>query len=137
MYNDITMNFRKGIWHMNCLRCGRETADQQVFCNGCLDDMARHPVKSDTPIYLPNRKATDAPKKHRRQKKERSPEEIIESLRKRIRFLTAVCLILFMMLTAAAAGVWLAMKQGAQIPMANIGQNFQTVTDIFNGINED
>ena len=45
-------------------------------------------------------------------------------LRKRVRFFAAVSLILFMMLSAAVAGVWLAKNQGAQIPIPNIGQNF-------------
>ena len=47
-------------------------------------------------------------------------------LRKRVRFLAGVSLILFMMLSAAIAGVWLAKKQGAEIPIPNIGQNFNT-----------
>ena len=116
---------------MSCLRCGRETAEAQVFCNACLDHMAQHPVKSDTPIYLPKREHKEIPKKHRRLKRERTAEEIIESLRKRVRFLTALCLILIMMLAAAAAGVWFAKKQGADLSIPNIGQNFQTITDIF------
>lgn len=122
---------------MSCLRCGRETAERQVFCNACLEDMARHPVKSDTPIYLPVRKAGDAPKKHRRYKRERSAEETVVILRKRIRVLTAVAVILFMMLSAAAAGVWLAAKQGANLYIPNIGQNFHIVTDIFKDNDKD
>lgn len=41
---------------MNCLRCGKETEENQVFCKECLEDMERHPVKPGTPIQLPNRK---------------------------------------------------------------------------------
>ena len=110
---------------MHCLRCGRETENQQVFCKACLNYMSLHPVKSDTPIYLPIRKEKDPPRKqyhwHRR---ERSAEEMVVILRKRVRFFAVVSLILFMMLSAAVAGVWLAKKQGAQIPIPNIGQNF-------------
>ena len=122
---------------MGCLRCGRETADHQVFCNACLDDMARHPVKSDTPIYLPVRKSNAAPKKRRRYKRERSAEEMVVILKKRVRALTAIAIILFMMLSAAATGAWLAIKQGAALTIPNIGQNFRIVTDIFAGSDEE
>ena len=121
---------------MNCLRCGRETENQQVFCKTCLEYMSHYPVKSDTPIYLPVRNAKDAPRKqHIRRRRERTAEEMVVILRKRVRFLAAVCLILTMMLSAAATGVWLAKKQGAEIP--NIGQNFQTITDYFDNVEEE
>ena len=117
---------------MNCLRCGRETTKQQVFCDACLEYMSRQPVKSDAPLYLPNRKPKEAPRKQRRwHRKERTAEEMVVILRKRVRFLTAVCLILIMMLSAAATGVWFAKKQGADLSIPNLGQNFQSVTDIF------
>lgn len=123
---------------MNCLRCGRETDGQQVFCKACLDDMARHPVKSDTPVYLPVRKTREIPKKqfhwHR---KERTAEEMVVILRKRVRVLTALVLILAMMLLAAAVGVWFAHQQAAGLTTPNIGQNFQIVTDIFKDTEEE
>lgn len=40
---------------MKCIRCGKETDENQVFCKECLQDMQRHPVKPETPIHLPNR----------------------------------------------------------------------------------
>ena len=122
---------------MKCLRCARETADQQVFCNACLDDMARHPVRSDTPIYLPVRKVSVTPKSKRRHRRERTAEEIVPILRKRIRVLTALVVILAMMLAAAVTGVWLAKRQGAGLSIPEIGQNFQSITDLFKGTDEE
>ena len=123
---------------MKCMRCARETAPQQVFCNACLEDMARHPVRSDTPIYLPVRKPKEAPKKKsRRFRRERTAEEMVMILRKRVKVLTAITVILVMMLSAATAGVWLAKKQGADLSIPNIGQNFKTVTDIFKDMDKD
>ena len=123
---------------MKCMRCSRETAPQQVFCNACLEDMARHPVRSDTPIYLPVRKPKEAPrKKSRRFRRERTAEEMVMILRKRVKVLTAITVILVMMLSAATAGVWLAKKQGADLSIPNIGQNFKTVTDIFKDMDKD
>lgn len=40
---------------MKCIRCGKKTEENQVFCAECLKDMERHPVKPGTPIQLPNR----------------------------------------------------------------------------------
>ena len=114
------------------MRCARETESQQVFCNACLENMARHPVKSDTPIYLPVRKPKEVPKKtFFRFRRERTLEETIAILRKRIKVLTAIVVILVMMLCAAIAGVWLAKKQGANLSIPDIGQNFKTITGIF------
>ena len=123
---------------MKCMRCARETAPQQVFCNACLEDMARYPVRSDTPIYLPVRKPKEAPrKKSRRFRRERTAEEMVMILRKRVKVLTAITVILVMMLSAATAGVWLAKKQGADLSIPNIGQNFKTATDIFKDMDKD
>ena len=123
---------------MKCMRCARETAPQQVFCNACLEDMARYPVRSDTPIYLPVRKPKEAPrKKSRRFRRERTAEEMVMILRKRVKVLTAITVILVMILSAATAGVWLAKKQGADLSIPNIGQNFKTVTDIFKDMDKD
>ena len=123
---------------MKCMRCARETAPQQVFCNACLDDMSRYPVRSDTPIYLPVRKAGDTPKRPaRRFRRERTAEEIVLILRKRVRVLTALVVILVMMLAAAVTGVWLAKRQGGGFSIPDIGQNFQSITDLFKGMNEE
>lgn len=113
---------------MNCMRCGRETSQQQVFCGKCLEDMARHPVKPDVAIHLPVRKPKEPPRKqpflHR---KERSPEELVVILRRRVRFLAVTVVILLFMLAAAFVGVWFANRQATDIPIPNIGQNYQTV----------
>ena len=47
---------------MTCLRCGRETEENSVFCPECLEDMEQQPVKPDTPIMIPNRE-TRTPQK--------------------------------------------------------------------------
>ena len=45
----------KGGDAVSCMRCGKETEVDQVFCDECLTDMERHPVKPGTPIQLPQR----------------------------------------------------------------------------------
>ena len=74
---------------MRCLKCGRDIADEQVFCEDCQTDMAQYPVKPGTPIQLPHR-APEPPvkKKPGKEKPELKPEERIARLRRRVRWLT-------------------------------------------------
>lgn len=40
---------------MNCIRCGRETQENNTFCDACLKEMEKHPVAPGTPIQMPKR----------------------------------------------------------------------------------
>lgn len=80
---------------MNCLKCGRETRGEDVFCQDCLAEMAKHPVNPGAVVLLPRRKETPVvkktPKRH-----VLSLEEQVESLRKWVISLLlalAVCII--------------------------------------------
>ena len=113
---------------MKCMRCGRETTGQQVFCDGCLADMARHPVKPDVAVYLPVRRPAEPQRKQtRHRKKDLTAEELVPILRSRIWILSAAVVILTLMLGAAAAGVWFANNPNTEDNIPNIGQNYQTV----------
>ena len=50
---------------MNCMRCGIEIEDPNVFCADCLADMERHPVKPGIHIQLPVRRPATVSKKTR------------------------------------------------------------------------
>ena len=81
---------------MNCLKCGREIISGQVFCEECLLEMAKYPVDPDTPVAIPHRTQTANARKTAK-KRTPSPAEQIASLRKLVRFLTAL-LIVFILL---------------------------------------
>lgn len=51
---------------MNCLRCGRETQDDHVFCEGCREEMEKYPVRPGTAVMLPRRREEPVAKKSRR-----------------------------------------------------------------------
>ena len=74
---------------MHCVKCGRKTEGEQVFCQLCLEDADKYPVKPGTPIQLPHR-APELPvkKKPGKEKPELKPEERIARLRRRVRWLT-------------------------------------------------
>lgn len=54
---------------MACLRCGAKIEENQSFCPDCLRIMEEHPVKPDTPIFIPQRDAKVAPKRSAPRKK--------------------------------------------------------------------
>lgn len=72
---------------MNCMKCGREVTEDNVFCADCLLEMEKYPVDPGTVVLLPRRRESSIPKK---QVKRHAPvpEEQIASLRKRILILT-------------------------------------------------
>lgn len=66
---------------MFCLKCGKETKGEQVFCDSCLQVMDAYPVRSDAPIHLPNRTEPQPPKKASSRKRSLPPEEQIQLLK--------------------------------------------------------
>lgn len=108
---------------MNCLKCGRETAGEQVFCEDCLLDMEKHPVKPGTVVLLPRRRDTSAAKKS---SKRRSPslEEQVRVLKQRVRVQVVLLYILLAMILALAypAGKYLTGNS------FKIGQNYTSIT---------
>ena len=79
---------------MNCMKCGRETQGQEVFCEECLQKMAACPVKPGTPVTIPKRpkKVTVSPSKKQK------TEEIIEKLQKKIKILQISVILLCVLL---------------------------------------
>ena len=38
---------------MNCMKCGREVEEDQVFCQECLEQMENEPIRISTPVHIP------------------------------------------------------------------------------------
>ena len=106
---------------MNCLKCGKETKENQVFCPHCLDVMKDYPIKSDTPVHLPNR--TPKPPSRRRKFRHRimSTEEQLHHSRKAVRSLLA--LVLLLTLVVVFLGTTLAHSLRNQ-ERSNLGKNY-------------
>ena len=80
---------------MNCMKCGVEIPETQVFCDHCLSVMAQYPVKPGTHIHLPKRDAdAEAPKKAPKKKRGPTPEEQLSALRLKVLRLRLVAVIL-------------------------------------------
>lgn len=111
---------------MNCMKCGRETVEGQVFCNACLEEMEKYPVKPGTLIRLPCHREEPALKKnHVRKRNPPSPEEQIKSLKKTVRRLIAAVLLLIALLAVSGyfAVIHLLENNGDFL----IGQNYSAM----------
>ncbi len=88
---------------MNCMKCGAVISDNQVFCDKCIQEMKKYPVKPGTPIQLPHRDIHPPAKpKRTRRKHKLPPEEQLRKLRSNV-FWLSLALIFVTLAFAAAA----------------------------------
>ena len=114
---------------MNCLRCGRETENEQVFCFLCESVMVKHPVKPNTVVTIPDRPAPTPSvlRKTTRQEVDTAP------LRRTIAQLRLwVCMLLAALMLCVAALTW---QELSRADGPTIGQNYSSVTDSTAGEN--
>lgn len=100
---------------MYCLRCGKETEGDKVFCGSCLESMDAYPVKPGQPIMLPNRPAPQQVKKSRRSKPA-STEELLDTLRRQLKLTGRLFLVTALLLLAALALLFLQWRFGLFLP---------------------
>ena len=80
---------------MNCVKCGKDTTDNNVFCPDCLAQMADYPVKPGTPVMIPERNPPRRPPARKFRVPE--PEEVIRRQKKLIRLLAVSAAVLFVL----------------------------------------
>ena len=108
---------------MNCMKCGVEIQDGQVFCDHCLSVMAQHPVRPGTHIHLPKRAlAVDVPKKTAKKKRIPSPEEQISALKRKVQRLRLTAAILAFLFCVASGFLAMKVLQGSAEPTT--GRNY-------------
>lgn len=108
---------------MDCLKCGVETANGQVFCQTCLEDMQQYPVRPDTAIQLPQRNDLHT-EKHQVIHREPTAKEQVARLRSVIKWLLAVIALLSVLL--CLTGVLLIHTLNTQPVDQNLGRNYTT-----------
>ncbi len=91
---------------MNCIKCGNDTKNEQIFCQRCLEVMEKYPVKSDVHVQLPNRAAIAHQKKSARKRILLSADEQVVISRKRVRKLVVLVILLILLLGAAVACIF-------------------------------
>lgn len=111
---------------MNCMKCGREIEEGQVFCPDCLEEMEKHPVKPGTAVLLPRpRPVSPVKKAYAKWRQPPAPEEMVVRLKKRLRILLLVWLLTLVLLAMFAyPTVRDFLEQETLLP----GQNYTTIT---------
>lgn len=77
---------------MGCIKCGKAVTGNAEFCEECLVDMERNPVKPGTPVILPKR--TELPVVKHTRKKTMKPEAYAAYLKKVVRLLIVLSALL-------------------------------------------
>ena len=88
---------------MACMKCGKKTKEDQVFCTECLEVMAAYPVKRDIHIQLPNRPVRPVQKRSGKKRRTLTPEEQVVYLRNRNRRLKLALTLMSLLLLALLA----------------------------------
>ena len=108
---------------MQCMKCGRDLDDGQVFCDVCRDEMGKYPVKPGTVVLLPHYVQYNQPK--RVPARILSHEEQVKKLKKRNRTLAYL---LALALTCAVSFGMLALYLFAEYEDKFLpGQNYTVV----------
>lgn len=111
---------------MNCIKCGRETGEDQVFCQQCLEEMETYPVKPGTAVHIPPRPIEDEPKKNQPRKKPvLTPSEQVLRLKRKLLRLR----ILLVLLLLICGGLCFVISRAVmELDFQRLlGQNYHTV----------
>lgn len=104
---------------MRCLKCNRETEDNQVFCNECLEQMKKDPIKPGTPITLPTRPPSKPRVKPHPQIR---PEEQIDQLEFKVTHLHRwIVLLVTALMIVSGIFIYFLWSNDAEL---DIGQNY-------------
>lgn len=86
---------------MYCLKCGKDTENEKIFCADCVLSMDAYPVKPGTPIHLPTPRAAGSSKKATKARHKLSQKEQLARLKKTNRKLFVTLLIALLLLGIA------------------------------------
>jgi len=80
---------------MSCIKCGVETPETQTFCESCLAEMEKYPVRPDVTVTLPHREEVPAAKKKPRRQKCVPAEEQLRHTRYCLRLTRITLVVVF------------------------------------------
>ena len=109
---------------MQCLRCGRETEDEHVFCFLCEAVMMKHPVKPNTVVTIPERSVRSRSTQSRRQQRQ---EEETEQLSRTVMQLRLwVCMLMTALMLCVGVLTWQELTRDEK---PAIGQNYHSILE--------
>lgn len=113
---------------MHCLRCGRETDDERVFCFLCESVMVKQPVKANTVVTIPQRPVRSRTAAVRKPQK---AEDDTAQLRRTILQLRLwVCMLMAALMLCVGILTW---QELAREDKPAIGQNYTSIIDFGGG----
>ena len=103
---------------MHCMKCGQKTDASHSFCDDCLEEMKKYPVKPGTVVRLPERRTAPVDKKrHQKRLSFRKAADQITMLRNRTRWLTVALIVTFLCFLAAVFLVMWLLEWHQYIPI--------------------
>lgn len=113
---------------MNCMKCGKETAGSNVFCESCLETMRAYPVKPGTAVQFPRRDPVEGEKRAAARQRTQQSKDPLRHLRGTIRWLTAVIAVLSALLCLTAAMLLHTLDNGKAIQaIQEWGRNYTAI----------
>ena len=113
---------------MQCLRCGRETEDEHVFCFLCEAAMMKHPVKPNTVVNIPERSVRSRNPQPRRQQRQEEENEQLHRTVMQLRLW--VCMLMAALMLCVGVLTWQELSRDDE---PAIGQNYHSVIDFGSG----
>lgn len=116
---------------MNCMKCGTNIPESQVFCDHCLEVMKRHPVKPGTHVHLPKHNLSpEQVRKPQKKKRALSAEEQLPLLRRKVLRLRLLAVVLVFVI--CVLGSFLGLKLYQNYSAHPIGRNYTIDTSMNN-----
>ena len=110
---------------MNCVKCGRETEEDQVFCRICMDAAEKYPVNPTTVVHIPVHKPED--ELRRRVVKKKLPPTLSEQNEKLRRKLKRLRITVAVLLLACALLFYGFGRAALELDIQRLlGQNYHT-----------
>ena len=106
---------------MSCIKCGKKPGVSHVFCDECMEKMAKSPVNPSIVVKLPDRSAAPAQKKKsRRRLYFWEAEDEIDILRSKLRWLTFALIVAILGFLIAVAVIFLLLQWQGSLDIASV-----------------
>ena len=109
---------------MQCMKCGREIPAGNVFCEECLGEMEKYPVKPGTVAIIPHQPKPTV--KRTAERRVHTVEQQLAVSRRLNRILSFVLTITLALLIGVSALAVSMLQETEELPL---GQNYSTVED--------
>lgn len=113
---------------MNCMKCGKKTEGEKVFCEDCLAEMEKYPVKPDVVIHIPAHPNNSESRKQTHRRQDLSPEEQLTLMRRQVKIMRNAMLILLATLLAVSGVLAYILLQPETETNIPTGRNYSTST---------